>query len=136
MKGNSVPIPLYKKLGITSDSEILVLNQPKNYIQFFLDFPSNVIVNENTNGGQFEFIHLFVRTVQELESFYKLAKDSLKKNGVLWISWPKKASKIKTELDKFKILKYGLENGLVDTKVASIDENWSGHKFVYRLKDR
>ncbi len=136
MKGNSTPTPLYKKLGIISDSEILVLNQPKNYIQFFLDFPSKVVINETVNGNQFEFIHLFVSSVNELENFYNIAKESLKKNGVLWISWPKKSSKIKTELDKFKILKYGLGNGLVDTKVASIDENWSGHKFVYRLKDR
>ncbi|UJH68629.1 hypothetical protein [Allomuricauda sp. SCSIO 65647] len=60
----------------------------------------------------------------------------MKKNGILWISWPKKSSKIETELDKFYILEYGLANGLVDTKVAAIDENWSGHKFVYRVKDR
>ena len=48
----------------------------------------------------------------------------------------KKSSKMKTELDKFIVMKYGLDNGLVDTKVVSIDDTWSGHKFVYRLKDR
>ncbi|WP_198553836.1 DUF3052 family protein [Tenacibaculum sp. Bg11-29] len=74
--------------------------------------------------------------MKELDSLYKIAKSNLKKNGVLWISWPKKPSKIETELDKFMIMKYGLNNGLVDTKVTSIDKNWSGHKFVYRLKDR
>jgi hypothetical protein len=128
--------PLYKKLGITGNSEIIVLNQPKNYVDFFSDFPSNVIINENEECGQVEFIHIFVKTTKELEHFYDLAKMNLKKNGFLWISWPKKGSKIETELDKFIIMKYGLDNGLVDTKVASIDENWSGHKFVYRLKDR
>ena len=130
------PRPLYKKLGITSDSEILVLNQPKNYSEFFSEFPSNVIINETEKKQHFVFIHIFVRTHIELERFYKTAKSSLKKNGFLWISWPKKSSNITTELDKFMILKYGLNNGLVDTKVASISENWSGHKFVYRLKDR
>lgn len=41
-----------------------------------------------------------------------------------------------TELDKFAILEHGLQNGLVDTKVAAIDDDWGGHKFMYRLKDR
>jgi len=136
MTKNNSTTPLYKKLGITSDSEIMVLNEPKNYLDFFSDFPANVIINKAKNRQQIKFIHIFVKTVKELESLYNIAKTSLKKNGFLWISWPKKASKIATELDKFMILKYGLDNGLVDTKVASIDENWSGHKFVYRLKDR
>jgi len=103
---------------------------------FFSDFPANVIINKAENSQQIEFIHIFVRTPKEIENLFKIAKKNLKKNGFLWISWPKKASKIETELDKFMIMKYGLDNGLVDTKVASIDENWSGHKFVYRLKDR
>ena len=136
MTKNNSPTPLFKKLGITNDSEIMVLNQPKKYLDFFYDFPSNVVINETENNQQFEFIHIFVKTVKELDRFYKIAKISLKKNGILWISWPKKTSTIESELDKFMIMKYGLNNGLVDTKVASIDEDWSGHKFVYRLKDR
>lgn len=128
--------PLYKKLGITEGSEIMVLNQPKNYTDFFSEFPAGVLLNKKANRKQVVFIHIFVRTVIELESLYNIAKENLKKNGVLWISWPKKTSKIASELDKFMIMKYGLENGLVDTKVASIDENWSGHKFVYRVTDR
>ncbi|MCJ8288791.1 MAG: DUF3052 domain-containing protein [Crocinitomicaceae bacterium] len=136
MTKNNSSTPLFKKLGITNDSEIMVLNQPKKYLDFFYDFPSNVVINETENNQQFEFIHIFVKTVKELDRFYKIAKISLKKNGILWISWPKKTSTIESELDKFMIMKYGLNNGLVDTKVASIDEDWSGHKFVYRLKDR
>ena len=136
MKENRSTTSLDKKLGIKSNSVILILNQPKNYIDFFSDFPSNVIINEKCESEQVEFIHIFVKTIKELEHNYALAKSNLKKNGILWISWPKKTSNIKTELDKFVIMKYGLNNGLVDTKVSSIDENWSGHKFVYRLKDR
>ncbi len=136
MNKNNSTTPLYKKLGITCNSEILVLNEPKNYLDFFSDFPANVIINKAENSQQIEFIHIFVRTSKEIEDLFKIAKKNLKTNGFLWISWPKKASKMKTELDKFMIMKYGLDNGLVDTKVASIDENWSGHKFVYRLKDR
>ena len=136
MSGKDVPTPLYKKLGITNGSEILILNQPKKYITFFSEFPSKVLVTTKGESKQLEFIHIFVKTIIELEHFYRLAKTRLKKNGILWISWPKKASKITSELNKFTIMKYGLDNGLVDTKEASIDQNWSGHKFVYRLKDR
>jgi len=136
MTKNISTTPLYKKLGITEGSEIMVLNQPKNYTDFFSEFPAGVLLNKKAKRQQVVFIHIFVRTVIELESLYNIAKENLKKNGVLWISWPKKTSKIASELDKFMIMKYGLENGLVDTKVASIDENWSGHKFVYRVPDR
>ncbi len=128
--------PLAKKLGIKKDSIILILNQPNNYVDFFSSFPDNVIIQENCENEKVEFIHIFVSTIRELEYYYSLAKSNLKKNGILWISWPKKTSKIMTEIDKFIVMKYGLDHGLVDTKVAAIDENWSGHKFVYRLKDR
>ena len=60
----------------------------------------------------------------------------MKPNAILWISWPKKSSKIETELDKGTIRQFGLDGGLVDTKVAAIDADWSGHKFVIRVKDR
>jgi hypothetical protein len=123
MNKNNSPTPLVKKLGITKDSEIMVLNQPKKHLDFFFEFPSNVVINETENSQQFECIHIFVKTVRKLDSFYKIVKTNLKKNGILWISWPKKASKIENELDKFMIMKYELNNGLVDTKVASIDEN-------------
>ena len=83
-----------------------------------------------------DFTHIFATTENELSEAFQLAKPSLKKNGSLWISWPKKSSKITTKIDKFHVMKYGLENGLVDVKVAAVDDDWSGHKFVYRIKDR
>jgi hypothetical protein len=60
----------------------------------------------------------------------------LTKSGMLWISWPKKASGMVTDLDENKIREYGLANGLVDVKVCAVDDTWSGLKFVYRIKDR
>ncbi|MEM8510205.1 MAG: DUF3052 domain-containing protein [Bacteroidota bacterium] len=128
--------PLAKKLEITSGNSILVLNSPKPYPEFFFDFPEGVQIQESPTKENFDFIHIFATRFVQLETYFKIAKAQLKKNGILWISWPKKSSKMATELDKFYILKYGLEKGLVDTKVAAIDENWSGHKFVYRLTDR
>jgi hypothetical protein len=55
---------------------------------------------------------------------------------MLWISWPKRAAKVETDLTEDIIRAIGLDNGLVDVKVAAVDEIWSGLKFVFRLKDR
>lgn len=63
-------------------------------------------------------------------------KAALLPAGMLWISWPKKAAKMPTDLDENIIREVGLASGLVDVKVAAVDERWSGLKFVYRLKDR
>jgi hypothetical protein len=55
---------------------------------------------------------------------------------MLWVSWPKKSSKVPTDLDENIIRDFGLLQGLVDVKVCAVDETWSGLKFVYRTKDR
>ncbi|GMN10348.1 DUF3052 family protein [Croceitalea sp. MTPC9] len=128
--------PLEKKLGIKERYVIQVLNAPKRYIDFFFSFPKDVqIVNEDEKIP-IDFAHIFCTTAKELEANFTNAKSNLKKTGILWVSWPKKSSKIPTEIDKFKVMDYGLKSGLVDTKVAAIDADWSGHKFVYRTKDR
>ncbi|WP_149304161.1 DUF3052 family protein [Pareuzebyella sediminis] len=129
--------PLAKKLGLKDGFTLQVFNAPKKYVDFFHDFPSNIVdMGQQTLEAQIDFIHIFAKSREELETHFIKAKPNLKKNGMLWISWPKKSSKIQTELDKSSIMQYGLDNGLVDTKVAAIDGEWSGHKFVYRLKDR
>ncbi|WP_299670984.1 DUF3052 domain-containing protein [uncultured Polaribacter sp.] len=129
--------PLAKKLGIKQGCSVLVLNAPKPYLEFFYEFPSDIKINNMPSGNEkVDFIHLFVTTWNELKEYYPTAKDHLEMNGILWISWPKKTSILKSELGKFDIINYGLDNGLVDVKVAAIDDDWSGHKFVYRLKDR
>ena len=129
--------PLEKKLGLKDGYAIQVFNAPKKYATFFRDFPSDISdMGQKLVKVQIDFIHIFAKSLEELETSFKIAKPNLKKNGILWISWPKKSSGMLTELDKFSIMDYGQNNGLVDTKVAAIDQNWSGHKFVYRLKDR
>lgn len=80
---------------------IQVFSPPKPYLDFFIDFPSNVTVNaDSTTEEKVDFIHIFATTLQELESAFGQAKPNLKKVGMLWISWPKKSSTILTELDK------------------------------------
>ncbi|NJN53577.1 MAG: DUF3052 family protein [Anaerolineae bacterium] len=64
------------------------------------------------------------------------SQKSLAKDGLLWISWPKKTAKLPGDLDGNVVREMGLAQGLVDVKVAAIDNIWSGLKFVYRRQDR
>ncbi|MEM9362440.1 MAG: DUF3052 domain-containing protein [Bacteroidota bacterium] len=128
--------PLAKKLGIKSGFLVQVFNSPKPYLEFFHEFPDQVVLVDALERAEVDFIHIFATTVKELNSSIEIAKPNLKQSGTLWISWPKKSSKIPTEIDKFVVMKAGQHSGLVDTKVAAIDDQWSAHKFMYRLKDR
>ena len=128
--------PLSKKLGIQEGFHIQVYNTPKKYTDFFYEFPQDVVFHTSENQESIDFIHIFATTENELNNAFLTAKPLLKKNGVLWLSWPKKSSQMASELDQSFVRNFGLKNGLVDVKVAAIDENWSGHKFVYRVKDR
>ena len=129
--------PLAKKLGIKSGMLVQVLFCPKAYLSFFSDFPVDVHMETKPKySDHADLVHLFVRSEEELEIGFKHALQTLSKSGAVWVSWPKKTSGIPTEVDKFLIRSYGLEKGFVDVKVAAIDEQWSGLKFMYRIKDR
>lgn len=84
----------------------------------------------------YDYIHFFAKTSLELAKAFPDLKNALAKTGMLWLSWPKRSSGMQTDLDENRVMQIGLNGGLVDIKVAAIDETWSGLKFVYRLKDR
>lgn len=129
--------PLFKKLGIKSGDKILCLFSPKDYGAFFEYLPENLeIISEDHLIEELDFIHLFVKSQKELNEGWSKAVKFLKKDGILWVSWPKQSSSISTDVGKYDIMQYGLDQGLVDVKVAAIDEDWSGLKFMYRKKDR
>lgn len=135
MKAGYSGTPLAKKLGIKQDFKVVLYNQPENYFDLFSDLPEIDII-EDSGIKTVDFIHLFCSSFDEFKMVLNQYKNALKKNGLMWISWPKGASKINTDLKRDLIREYLLKTGLVDVKVASVDENWSGLKFVYRLKDR
>ena len=128
--------PLAKKLGIKSGHIFLLYNEPKHYFNLFSDFPTDTIKLKHIERDTADFIHMFCTTEKELFKAVAQFKPALKKTGMLWVSWPKGSSKIHTDLKREPVRDYLLSIGLVDIKVAAIDEDWSGLKFVYRLKDR
>ncbi len=127
--------PLVTKLGIKERSTAIFLNAPDHYRALLGELPAGVELAEKL-AGQFDFIHFFTKRRQELETQFPAMKEALAKNGMLWVSWPKAASKVSTDLSDNAVREIGLANGLVDVKIAAVDQTWSGMKFVYRLKDR
>ena len=111
-------------------------NEPMNYWKLFELLPPDIEVMENPIQESADFVHLFCTTQNELQKEAEPCKILLKKNGMLWVSWPKGRSGIHADLKRDPIREHLLSIGLVDTKVAAIDDDWSGLKFMYRLKDR
>ena len=127
--------PLIKKLGIKEGFNVAILNPPPNYQETLGELPPGVIVADTLIGSH-DFIHFFTTSRETLAQEFPRLKQALTPAGTLWISWPKRSAKVPTDLTEDIIRAIGLENGLVDVKVAAVDQVWSGLKFVYRLKDR
>jgi hypothetical protein len=83
-----------------------------------------------------EVVVLFTTTRAELERRFGTLKQTLAPADGLWIAWPKKASKLETDLDFATVQQLGLDAGLVDNKSAAIDDEWQAVRFVYRKADR
>lgn len=130
--------PLAKKLGLKENYKVLLYNAPEHYFDLFSDLPTNlnIISIDQSEENEIHFIHLFFTSYLDLKTHVAKFINTLKKDGLMWISWPKGKSIIETDLKRDVIREYILELGLVDIKVAAIDEDWSGLKFVYRTKDR
>jgi hypothetical protein len=127
--------PLLKKLGIKPGYSLYIGNPPEKYFDWLNPLPEDIMVKQRITR-ETDFIHIFCLSQKEFQAGFARAKKSLKKDGMLWVSWPKKASKVETDLDENIIREFGLKSGLVDVKVCAVDETWSGLKFVFRVKDR
>ena len=126
---------LEKKLGIKENFSIRLINAPDNYFDLFSDWPQNIKIVKDARVKK-NFIHFFTRDSSEFYTFLPLLKNEIQMNGMIWVSWPKKASMIPTEVTEDMIRNYALGIGLVDIKVCSIDNIWSGLKLVIPVKSR
>jgi len=126
--------PLVKKLGIKDGFKVAFVNEP-NGLRKELTLPATVSVNAKSRQP-LDFVLLFVKSQQALEKDFSRYAEKLTAAGMLWVSWPKKASGVQTDLNENIVREIGLLRGMVDVKVCAIDKVWSGLKFVFRLKDR
>ena len=126
--------PLAKKLGIKEGFTVSIINQPDYYFNLFTDLPKIKITEDKKLKK--EFIHYFVTKENDLVKDINNLKEQIVQNGMIWISWPKKSSKVKTDVTEDVIRNTALKNGLVDIKVCAVDEVWSGLKLVIPIKER
>lgn len=128
--------PLARKLGLKEGQTVAFYNPPMHYFDLFSPFPDPLRIMERPRKETLDFAHLFFTSYKEFEKVSLRYKNYIKKNGALWISWPKGTSQLETDLKFGLIQKPLLKTGLVDVKVAALDEDWSALKFMYRIKNR
>ena len=127
--------PLVKKLGIRPGARVLLVEAPDGYDRTLGQLPEGVRQYQRA-VPHLDLIQLFARDQRDLTAKLDRVQPSLAQDGALWVSWPKRASGIKTDLDGNVVRETGLARGLVDIKVCAVDEIWSGLKFVIPVKDR
>jgi hypothetical protein len=126
--------PLPRKLGVKPESRVLVVAGPP---EFTLEpLPAGAVLHTRAGASAYDVVVAFCPDVRRLRARFASSAARLTTAGALWIAWPKKASGVSTDLDENVVRDHGLAEGLVDVKVAAIDETWSGLKFVRRVRDR
>lgn len=130
--------PLVKKLGIADGMRALLIGVPEQLdeISGHPGFTEAATTIPDPPERGFDYVHIFERDLAELTRMVPLLRASLKAGGMLWVSWPKKASKVPTDIVEDRLRDILLPNGLVDVKVAAIDATWSGLKFMFRKEVR
>jgi hypothetical protein len=128
--------PLPKKLGLKATFRVAFFQLPGEVKAELKDALSDCRLVKDGGSEHLDFAMVFAKSQAEMkEQFPKFAR-RLAPAGMLWVSWPKKASGIVTDLGESDVMKIGLTAGLVDVKVCAVNEVWSGLKFVIRVKDR
>ncbi|HEV3005472.1 MAG TPA: hypothetical protein VGX78_13485 [Pirellulales bacterium] len=127
--------PLAKKLGIKPGQRVFVEHSPVDYPSLVDPLPEKVALVKRLTG-KVDLIHLFTRDAQQLKKKLAGYRRKIVENGTIWVSWPKKASKVPTDITEDVIRAVALPLGYVDVKVCAVDETWSGLKLVIRVENR
>ena len=127
--------PLAQKLGIKEGARVLPINAPKNYNKLLQPIPDGVRFVSGVSATT-DLVHLFTTRRAELQKTLTDLRTRIKPDAAVWVSWPKKASRLPTDLTENVLREIGLPLGLVDVKVCAVDEVWSGLKFVRRKENR
>jgi hypothetical protein len=128
--------PLPKKLGIKPGHRVLLLSAPEQFEEVALgELPEGVKVAHAARGTADVIVSFHTERADLAKRMPKL-RAAMEPAAGLWIAWPKRASKVPTDLTEDVVRELALANTLVDNKVAALDEKWSGLRLVIRLKDR
>ena len=128
--------PLWKKLGYKAGVGAFADNAPPGYVQM-LGLPADVKVTWLVSPGKgVGFVHVFSKVAAELRQKLTAYRRRIATDGVVWVSWPKKASGVATDITENTIREIALPLGFVDIKVCAVDETWSGLKLTIRKSER
>jgi hypothetical protein len=127
--------PLPRKLGIKEGATVVLVDAPPGFESELEPLPPGVDVSRELRNGA-DVVLVFVTQRAELEERFGAAAAHLQPAGGLWVAWPKKSSKVPTDLTEDVLREIGLPQGWVDNKVCSVTEVWSGLRFVLRLENR
>jgi hypothetical protein len=127
--------PLAKKLGIKEASRMLLLGEPEGYVQLLDPLPQGVQFDRRPSHAV-DIAHVFVTRKEDLQEHLTVLRKKLKPDAMVWVSWPKKAAKVHTDVTEDVIRELALPLGFVDVKVCAVSEIWSGLKLVVRKQLR
>jgi hypothetical protein len=127
--------PLAKKLGFKPAMTAAYVDAPERFDALLGELPDGVTVRRQLRGP-LDLIVCFVTARRDLERRLPRLRAALQPAGMLWIAWPKRASGVPTDMTEDVVREVALPTGLVDTKVAAIDETWSGLRLVVRKELR
>jgi hypothetical protein len=131
---SSTPLP--QKLGIKPGMSIAVLKAPRDIEAILGDLPEGVTVSHRLTGHR-DLVLIFITRQVDLASRLPGLINAIAPNGMIWVAWPKRASKIETDMTEDVIREIVLPaSALVDVKVCAIDQIWSGLKLVIRKEHR
>jgi len=128
-------IPLFKKLGLNPPIRLWTVNPPKEYKTWLGDLPEGVKLLTKVSKP-IEAAHIFTTESAFLNATLAKLRNELKQDGFVWVSWPKKASKVRTDITDNMVREIALPMGFVDIKVCAVSEVWSGLKLVIRVSER
>jgi len=123
-----------QKLGIKPGFRVHVAGAPADYLTLVGTLPEDVVVLPRLSG-KLHMVHLFVTEARRLSSALKKYLGKILPDGMIWVSWPKKAARMESDMTEDVVRAAALPLGLVDIKVCAVDETWSGLKLVIR-RDR
>lgn len=127
--------PLPQKLGIKPGCALCVRGAPRDYTEIVAPLPDGVRIAAKATERT-DLVHVFSATRAKLATELASARKAMRDDAVIWVSWPKKASGVKTDITEDTIREVAFPLGLVDIKVCAVDETWSGLKLMVRKENR
>jgi hypothetical protein len=135
--GDRPPTPLSRRLGIRERSRVAVLGAPTRFADLLEPLPAGArIVDMPRKGRCYDVVVVFVHGRNRLVHAFERGRPLMCEDGGLWVCWPKSTSNLAQDVGGGHVRDQGLDAGLVDNKICSIDENWSALRFVVRRGDR